>query len=236
MNHSKTISLLAAPFLLFATSDGAVIVPFNDFETNTTSWTLAGGAKSGHYFFTDPVSALQPTNNLTTNFAAGGTGSVRLNQSGGTMTTGLLPLGGGQGSETITVSLSVMFNNSSTTRRAFVEYSNDGGTSWFRLVRLQGSGAGQDGVAFSGSMTIQEGVNNFTFSGDSVFQTRVDGTAYNGSAFTNQSVIRVINVGSAGGDGFGVFIDNIQVTSSIPEPASAILGSIGTLLLLRRRR
>lgn len=213
-------------------ANAAVIIQLNNFESNITPWT-ATGTSTGQYIAT---TTLQPAGAPTTNFAPNGSGAVRLGQSGGTITSGTLALAGGGTSESITISFGLLFYNGSTTRRGNVEFSNDNGSTWFRLATLQTGGATSNLTAYSGSVTINEGSTTVSRSGNILSNN--GGTAYNGSAFSNTSMIRINNLGSAGGDGFNIFIDDLQVTTTapVPEPSAALLGAIGSLLLIRRRR
>lgn len=82
---------------------------------------------------------------------------------------------------------------------------------------------------------------DFTSNGGTVSIT-TNNTSNNNSAFSipnltsNGSGIATIVMDHTGGAGGAVsFVNGFQLTS-IPEPSTALLGALGTLLLLRRRR
>ena len=63
-------------------------------------------------------------------------------------------------------------------------------------------------------------------------------TTTGGYSFTVNSKFRIVGDDDAGGAGAPLIIDNFSVTSNatIPEPRAALLGGLGLLALLRRRR
>ncbi len=246
-NGMKSIIALNAVVALTATipqSQAATVFALNNFESSLGIWT-AGGTSSGRYVAT---STLQPTDDTTTNFAtgtsgtnftSGGTGAASVGKSGGTLTSTVADLSGGGASETLTINFDFVLHNGSSTRRSYVEYSNDGGTNWFTLAMMQvGAASVANKISYSGSVTITEGSSTVTRSGSIASPNLYTGAvSYNGSAFTNNSKIRIINQSSAGADA-RLFIDNLEVLSSaaIPEPSSALLGVMGIMAILRRRR
>lgn len=226
----KTNTILRS-FLIAA---AATVIPFGALKAATTlidtnfdsgslgPWTVNSTALTGLY---QHNTLLQPAN--TVNYATSGDYAVSLNKAGGAMTSGSFDLSGGSGNESITISLSAKWINGSTTRRTFLELSLDGGTNWFWLATLQNTdGAGSLTVS-EGSSTVSRagimGVNNASF------------TAWDGSTFTDDVVFRYRNTASAGAD-VRIFVDDTVITTTIPEPTTAILGGLGFLMLLRRRR
>lgn len=229
---------IISSFCGMVTTDAATVIALNGFETNLNGWT-ASGASSGRYVH---QTLLQPADDTTTNFASTDNGAASIGKAGGRLTSTVVDLSGGGSSETITINLNFMWHNGTSTRRAFVDYSNDGGTSWFSLAMMQigSAGAAANKTSYTGSVTITEGSSSVTRTGNlaaSNLASNAGTTAYNGAAFTNNSVFRVINNGSAGAD-VRLFVDDLEVTTSIviPEPSTVLLGGIGALLLFRRRR
>lgn len=105
-----------------------------------------------------------------------------------------------------------------------------GGASFYQVFRNGGVVNSTEGFTDNG-FTVQvesTGTAAYALSFGSFSQT---GTFGNGvTAIDN---IRVFNTNAGGSGAFNVFANNITV---IPEPASALLGSLGLLALLRRRR
>ena len=103
----------------------------------------------------------------------------------------------------------------------------------------------QDGSGFNNT-TISygdEGVAlDFTLTSSSGYQmtlTRLDGTTQTitGSLISNAdqaiSQVRLFNAGAGSGTSKDAFFNSISI---VPEPSAALLGSLGALALLRRRR
>jgi MYXO-CTERM domain-containing protein len=62
-------------------------------------------------------------------------------------------------------------------------------------------------------------------------------TADDGFSFTADSVFRIVGDNDGGGGGAPLAMDDFSVTSDgIPEPTTALLGGLGLLAMLRRRR
>ena len=243
MKPASIFRCLGLSLLLGFPAQAATTLISDDFETSLGGWTAAA-ASSGRYVHT---TALQPADDLTTNFATGtsgtnfttgGSAAASIGKGGGTLTSAVLDLSSGGSSETITVSFDFVLHNGTSTRRSYVQYSNDNGGSWFTVAMMQlgAGGASANKVSYDGSVTFTEGSSTVVRTG--AFAAPVSFTGmltYAGAAFTNQSLIRIINLSSAGADA-RLFVDNIAVVSSIPEPRAALLGGIGLLLMLRRRR
>jgi uncharacterized protein (TIGR03382 family) len=208
---------------LLASSATAATLINTDFESGSISpWTVNSVANTGLY---QHNVQLQPTG--TVNYATSGDFAVSLAKSGGTMTSTIFDLSAGGLDESITLDLSAVWINATSTRRTFIETSLDGGTNWFWLATLQ-----QD--AGAGSLTFGEGSSSVTRSGI-MRATSASTTAWDGSAFTDQMVIRIRNQASAGAD-VRIFVDDTVVSTTVPEPSAALLGGLGLVALLRRRR
>jgi hypothetical protein len=226
-----TTGLLSASLLTI--SNAATILPLENFEGGLGAWTNTAGSAI-HYIH---LGSDQPSGNATHNFAsAGGTGAVDLRKSGGQITSPTLILAT-LGSPDLTISLDYQIHNGSTTRRSNWELSLNGGFTWFSMGLTQtGGGIANDTAGYTQSVTIVEGVAGGTIGGTSPHGS----VSYDGSAFTDNALVRFTNVGSAGAD-YRQFYDNISITStggnSIPEPTStALLGLGGLALILRRRK
>lgn len=105
-----------------------------------------------------------------------------------------------------------------------------GGASFYEIFR--NGGVTSSGIGFTDNgFTIQlesTGTSTYALGIGAFNQT---GTFGNGvTAIDN---IRVFNSNAGGGGGFNLFANNITV---VPEPAVAMLGSLGLLGLLRRRK
>ena len=223
---------------LITGSQAATIIALEDFETPGTLgvWTNTAGS-TPYYNFAETD---QPSGKLTHNFASGGEGAVDLRKSGGTITSPVMTLDT-YGSPDLTISLDFQIHNGSSTRRTFWELSLDGGSNWFNMGLTQaGGGISNDLAGYSRSVTIVEGVAGGTFGGaggTNGIGGSTGSISYDGSAFTDNVLVRFRNGGSAGAD-YRQFYDNIEITSTvgIPEPSAALLGGLGALMLLRRRR
>jgi hypothetical protein len=105
-----------------------------------------------------------------------------------------------------------------------------GGASFYQVFRNGGVVNSTVGFTDNG-FNIEvgsTGTSTYALSFGSFSQT---GTFGNGvTAIDN---IRVFNTNAGGGGQFNLFANNITV---VPEPASALLGSLGLLALLRRRK
>lgn len=224
---SKCLITYCGALLLTGQASAAVTLLDTDFDSGSLSpWTVNVFALTGLY---QHNTLLQPAG--TTNYATSGDYAVSLNKGGGTMTTGSFDLTAGTAAESITIELAAEWLNGTTTRRTYLEMSLDGGTNWFWLATLQATNG-------TGSLTLTEGSSTVSRSGI-MLTNNPSGTAWNGSAFTDDMVFRYRNLSSAGAD-VRIFIDDTVITSTIPapvpEPSSALLGGLGLLAMLRRRR
>lgn len=105
-----------------------------------------------------------------------------------------------------------------------------GGASFYQVFRNGGVVNSTEGFTDNGFTVRVESTGTATYALNfgSFSQT---GTFGNGvTAIDN---IRVFNSNAGGSGAFNVFANNITV---VPEPASALLGSLGILALLRRRK
>jgi len=140
-------------------------------------------------------------------YSPSGDFSIAISRSSGEITqTVPLPLATTQ-AEDLTIAFSYNFRNASGTRRLHTDYSSDGGANWDNLGFVTGSG--------STSYTLLD--TNFSFTNDAIFRFRFS---------------------DSGGAAGPAFVDDIVISSAtaIPEPTTALLGSLGLLALLRRRR
>jgi len=224
MRTLHTLIGLSAFTLVAASSNAATLISTGFESGGLSPWTVTTGNNGGLYEFEQQ---LVPSGFAATNFASAGTFAAGVAKSSGTMTSDTFDLSGGGASESFTFNLAAEWVNATSTRRAWVEFSPNGGTSWFGLATLQ-----QDTGA--GTVTVTEGSTSVDRTGI-MRPVNIAQPAYDGSEFTSNMIFRVFNGASAGAD-VRVFIDDTLVTTSIPEPSAALLGAIGFLALLRRRR
>jgi len=212
----KTACIILAAALGIISANGATTLVSSDFETGLGAWTTSTGASlytfsSGH------------------NYASGGNGAANLPKSGGTITlTDGLPLAT-QDYTSITISFDYQRQNATTTRFLVVEYAADG-TNFTELARRA---TGTNQTVFSASITLTEDADH-SVTGD----MNLSNAAFL-PAFTDTAKFRFRDISSAGAD-VRSYVDNITITGTpdfiIPEPSAALLGGLGALLLLRRRR
>jgi hypothetical protein len=104
-----------------------------------------------------------------------------------------------------------------------------GGQSFYEYLDLGGTdidttkGFSDDGAAFS-----------FTLNSATTYSASYGSASWTGT-ITNSAVdnIQIFNNSAGGGSTRDVYFNNLTV---VPEPASAVLGLIGSVLLIRRRR
>ena len=228
------VTLTAATLFAAGSAQAFTILPSEDFETSNDlgPWTQTAGSVF-YYNFTGAVD--QPAGKDGINFASGGTGAVDLRKSGGEITSSVLTLDSDDNPD-LTIDLDYVYLNGSTTRRTWGEISLDGGTSWMGLFLMQtGSGVANE-TSYGASVTITEGVAGVSL-GDTSKTYNGGQPLYDGSAFTDTTLIRFRNGGGAGAD-LRIFLDNIEVTSTagVPEPGSLALMGLGGLMMIKRRR
>lgn len=226
-NPQKTaimkLKSLTLPFIALcmaaASSHAATTLVSSGFEGSLGAWTTSGGAS----LFTFSSGS---------NFASTGNGAANLPKASGTITlTDALPLHI-QGYTSVTIGFSYEWLNGSTTRFMDIAYAADG-TTFTTLARLNSGNGGTGGTPGTFSITLLEGTDH-TISGS--------GTISNTSflpTFLDTAKFRFQNTASATAD-VRVFVDDIIITGAptfvIPEPSAALLGGLGMLCLLRRRR
>jgi hypothetical protein len=214
--RSLLLGLLGLAFTASSATAATTLVS-SDFEGSLGAWTISGGATLYTY-------------STGTNYATTGNGAANLPKSGGTITLTDALLLHTQGYTSITVGFNFTWLNGTTTRFLNVEYAANG-TTFVNIGKLT-SGNGTTG-AYS-SITITEGSS--VGAGTNI---NTSSFAYNGAAFADTAKFRFSDVATAGAD-VRVFVDNIVISGSptyvVPEPRAALLGGLGLLMLLRRRR
>jgi hypothetical protein len=190
------------------------------FETSLSPWIPNSIASTGRYSSAAPK-LLQPTDDTTTNFAATGNGAASIGKAGGEIVSPALDLSAGGTNENLTLSLSFVLHNGSSTRRSFIDYSRDGGTNWFTIAMMQigAAGAASNKTIYSGTVRITEGSSTVTRTGNLDAVNLTGHAPWAGAAFTNNSKLRIRNLGSASAD-VRLFVDNLAVTTSIAAPPS----------------
>ena len=223
-HHPKTVLSAAFISTILACGgvDAATILLSDDFETNLGNWS-ANGANATYYSYS-----------TGTNYASTGNGAARISGPGGAelgpsyiqLTSALAVSSGGY--TDLTISFNDKFQNGSTTRRPSVSYSVDGGSNWVFLGSWDSGESGADNVLRSSSIALTPG-SAPVFTGS--WNTK---STANVLSFTDNVTFRLGAMGS--NTGHFVYFDDIVISSSIPEPHTALMGSLGLLLLLRRRR
>ena len=121
------------------------------------------------------------------------------------------------GATELTISFDYAFGASMFGSEFTLQYNDGAGTGWQTLDVINRTATGEND---SGLAT-----NPYTITID-------EGATY---AFTNTALVRLIDIDNTGSKGYN--IDNFTLeVDAVPEPAAAMLGAIGGLLLLRRRR
>jgi hypothetical protein len=232
----RTLLFLALPSLLAATARSATLGTWSasgGADPGTDGWTLSttgnGGSYQGNSGSNGDGSGAGAGNPAWAFWANGGGLSAGVwNLDGGALTVGQelgidfdngwIESGGQVGIEFRqgnTVGLSVFYSNGQS---AYQVFQNGG---------VVGSGVGftDDGFNISVLMT---GANTFNLDFSSYSQS---GTLGNGATAIDN--IRFFNSNAGGGGERDAFVNNLTV---VPEPATALLGSLGLLALLRRRK
>lgn len=205
------VFVAAVAVSLLAGSAQAAIVTLVDesFETGLGSWATSGGTRP-YYFDTTN----QPPN--THNYATLGNGAVDLPGNNSLLTIpSVLALASG-GFTDISISFGNQFYSGSTTRRARVEYSDDGGTNWVSLGTWDSGENGGNEIIRNVVVTLTPG-SGTTRTGS--WQTA---SAYTGAAFTDNTRFRFgFNTNNGG---HHAFIDNVVISGVVvPEPATLVL-------------
>ncbi len=152
----KRSTFLLATMFAATCANGATTLVSSTFESGLDSWQVS--TQAGHYVHNVTN---QPAD--TNNYAAGGTGAVRINGASRTLTIPA-PLALATGGYTsVTVSFDDQFFNGSSSRRAQLQYSSDGGTSWFILGGWDTSESpnGLNNSTRTASATLTPGPSNF---------------------------------------------------------------------------
>lgn len=102
-----------------------------------------------------------------------------------------------------------------------------------RVPQIQYS---SDGTIFETIGSLAVPANTAAIPDHTTFSQTIDTSG--GHLFTTASVFRIVGDNDGGGAGGPLIIDDFSVTSdaTIPEPSTALLGALGLLALLRRRR
>lgn len=233
-----------------ASAHAATVFATEGFESGLGNWNIGdtGTAPSAnndtglYNFNTGGTPVNTPTGDDTHgnadatlfNYATTGDGAFRLENGRAILFSDTFDLSVGGAAESMTIDLDLQRYRAQSTRRGFIEYSNDNGSSWFRVAMFT-NGTG------SGSVTITEG-GGITRSG-SLFSSGTQdigtgiGVLYSGQAFGSQSSIRFI-YNTTSNDNRSQFIDNLEVTTTapVPEPSTTALLGLGGLALIFRRR
>lgn len=196
-------------------------IALNGFESALSPWVANSIASTGRYIHTTQH---QPADDTTKNFSSAGNGAASLGKAGGEIVSPVLDLSTGGTSENLTLSLSFVMHNGSTTRRSFIDYSRDGGATWFTIAMMQlgAVSASANKTIYSGTVKITEGSSSVTRTGNLDAVNLAGHTAWAGAAFTSNSKLRIRNLGSATAD-VRLFVDNLAVTSSIAAPPSDLI-------------
>jgi len=221
MNYRSILPLLTIGLISHAS--GALSLVNGDFSTNTTSgWTVTGtaNASSGSAVISSGGQILQDfdsTGNQLTDFTAS------FNISFGAINNAhRIRFEGNAGLDMISLRLldatTIQAFNGGTWANVVTGLSMTVGTSYTLSIVGQGFGTSL------GTYTI--GLSQ----GSTALGTSVSNVAYYHALVPATTTFETFTVGASTG---GVTVDNFQV---VPEPATAILGGLGLLGLLRRRR
>ena len=132
----------------------------------------------------------------------------------------------------ITVSFNGAWNGGSSTNRVWLDFSNNGGTTWMVLGNVQNSSPYNTSPYPFVSVTLTEGIAGDAGQTETTSFRNVNGNQYDGSDFTDNALFRFR---STTNDDF--YLDDVVISiEAVPEPSAALLGGLGLLALLRRRR
>lgn len=138
-----------------------------------------------------------------------------------------------------------------------LEQNGAGGVSVFNIGNVGGTGGGQ--VTYTGSAVNDGAWHHLGITvADSTLTLYVDGTARGTAAYTGSGSVSAFQLASRFGDGtralaaeiddvavydtalstgqMNFLATNAAVTNPVPEPTATLLGALGLLALLRRRR
>jgi hypothetical protein len=194
--------------LTSAASFGATILVNDTFETGTLGSWSASGSDAGLYMNGELKSNMGAADALI-DYAPTGSYSLWDGRGGSNLfLTNPLQLDT-QLYTSLTISFNYKFRGASGTRRLYTAYSDDGGATYTDLGY----------VTYTGAKTYTMAEGTYTFTDAAVFRF----------AFAD-----------SGGAAGPAFIDDIVISGTpdflVPEPSAALLGGLGALLLLRRRR
>ena len=131
-----------------------------------------------------------------------------------------------------TVSFNGRWNGGSSTNRVWLDFSNDGGATWMVLGNVQNSSPYTNAPYPFVSVTVTEGTAGDAGQTETTSFRNVNGNQYNGNPFTDNVLFQFR---STTGNDF--YLDDVLISVTVvPEPSVALLGGLGLLALLRRRR
>ena len=229
MKYRTCYFVVLASLLPATTATAATTLTSDGFESGLGNWTVTG-TSSGLYTYGGTGS----------NFASDGNGAVKLNRQSGTLTlTNALPLAT-QLYTSLTLDFKVEWEAGSGTRRLRAYYASDGSTYAEFANFTWGA---------SGSANATTGVFSFQFTEGTAGNAGVSVLSSNAASitkvagfdglFTDNAKFRFTYSDGGTSTANNVYVDSILITGSpdfVPEPSAALLGGIGALLLLRRRR
>ncbi len=152
-------AILVSGMALVGSAQAATIFATETYESGLGIWTANAVGSTGLY---EQNVSLQPASTTHNYSSAGGTHGASLGKSGGSITSTITDLSSGGVAESLTVNFDFQLINGSSTRRGQIQYSNDGGASWFGLARIQTGSGISNSTEYSGSVTITEGSTTVT--------------------------------------------------------------------------
>ena len=205
----RSLALFSSVVLMTSVSPAhaATVMTSDGFETSYGNWSPPSPADAS-------VSLYSWAGDPAVNFATTGSGAVRLDTEAGTGKT--LTLTSALALTTleatyVTIDFEYEWGTMTSpagTRFVDLQYSTNGGTNWTQGVRFASN------ASTTGTFTRSTGLTDeFLFR----FLVKDDGNNANND--------------------FSIYIDNVVITSdAVPEPKAALLGALGLLALLLRRR
>ena len=248
----KPLALLSALSILMAARSSAVVVFSDDFSTDgpllgTTAdiggtWTITGTsvvnpltvASTALGLAATGQDAYSPLSTAVTNTAGNGIATTFSLTVGAVQTGGDYFLHLSDPIGTTSNFYSRIYARPSTTAGFYqLGIQSNSGTGNVITYGTSDIAVGQT-IAVGLTWTFVAGAANDTFSLTTDGNSYISGYTWTGSAEPTQ--ITAVNVRQGGaGTGPTLVVDNLQV-NTIPEPTIAMLGGIGLLTLLRRRR